>query len=438
MSLPNLSKLAKTATVYINERTFDELQGEHGYYYRMKGVEDDMIDARLEIMFEKAKNRTMDNLVEILSTFDPETNNLDDLSKYQSSLWVPTVGDCKVFISGNWRLYDNKLWVDLSSVHAFSQVHEESLLAEECEPIPGMEPFQAIIGIYEYGTIQNPPDPQKTFEDTVKDLMRNLKMERGLVKGSTHSKVEAWIKQNYQYQRSFKQLENNTIAQVHHALKESREKMHALDARHGEMQKISDDALMQVESEIIFGQACRSGLLDGTNKSLSTGAMSMIMHHHGSHMQLSHKKSSHQESYSTMEFPHIGDKVDVFICNKDETGSKFPMQDRADVTRALHGVLDLLHGASSNKRCIAVYGVDMNPEKRMFPGETLFRAAGRCLLYLVVNGKVVDMLTAVVAVNDPPHKIFSVQSIFHTNFGISKAINYWKAVEDFTYKWFEF
>tara|TARA_B100001113_G_C21037282_1_gene590727 strand:+ start:57 stop:524 length:468 start_codon:yes stop_codon:yes gene_type:complete len=155
-------------------------------------------------------------------------------------------------------------------------------------------------------------------------------------------------------------------------------------------------------------------------------------------MQLSHKKSSHKESDSTGEFPHIGDKVDVFISNRDENGSNFPMQDRADVTRALRGVLDLLHGASSNKRCIAVYGVDMNPDTRMFPGETVFRPAGKCLLYLIRYGKVVDMLTAVVAVNDPPHKIFSVQSIFHTNFGISKAINYWKAVEEFTYAWFEF
>ena len=67
MSLPNLSKLAKTAAVYINDTEAGELYGDQVYYYRMKGVADDMIDTRLKSSFEKAKDRIMDDLIQILS-----------------------------------------------------------------------------------------------------------------------------------------------------------------------------------------------------------------------------------------------------------------------------------------------------------------------------------------------------------------------------------
>ena len=436
MSLPNLSKLAKTAAVYINDTEAGELYGDQGYYYRMKGVADDMIDTRLKSSFEKAKDRIMDDLIHILSEFQLEHQDLNDLIKYQSSFWIPTVRDCKVFISANWRVFENKLWVDLTSVHVVVQVHEGSLLAQEFEPIQDLHPgpFHDFIAIATEANIL--PDPQKTFEDTLKDMMLSLRRERGPAKGRTHLQFETFFKQNQRYNDAFLGLADKTIDEIDHALSDAREKMNALDARNREMHNRVNDEIMQVERELVSAQACRSGLLDGTNKSQSTGVMNMIVHHHGSHMQLSHTMKTHKDADSTAEFPHIGDKVDVFISNRDGTVN-VPMQNRADVTRALNSVLEHLHGASSNKVCIAVYGVDMKPEQKLFPGETVFRPAGKCLLYLVRDAKVVDMLTAVVAVT-PPHKIFSVQSIFHTNFGISKAIHYWQAVEEFTYAWFEF
>ena len=148
MSLPNLCKLARTATVHRNKAELIDLAGKDEVTYRFRGVEYQLIETRLnDQIFNKCRLKTAKALVDILANFW-SGESLENLLKMQTSYWIVTVGDCRLFVSGHWKVYNNDLSIELTSVHMQPLVYDANdKLATSWESIPDVDAYTESIEI---------------------------------------------------------------------------------------------------------------------------------------------------------------------------------------------------------------------------------------------------------------------------------------------------